>query len=58
MIAEKRGVSSMGGVVAVRTPAGETCPVLDVPFQNIRIHRHSAFTLSQPDGTAAQFAFG
>jgi len=57
MIAEKRGVSSRGSV-ADRTPAGETCPVLDVPFQNIRIPRHCAFTISQPDGTAAQFAFG
>ncbi len=46
------------GVVACRTLEREGCPVLAVPFQNIRIPKHSAYTRSLPDGTAAKFAFG
>ena len=51
-----RGFGDLG--MASRTLDETACRAGVFRFQNIRIPKYSAFTLSLPDGTAAKFAFG
>ncbi len=44
--------------MASRTLDETACRAGVFRFQNIRIPKYSAYTLSLPDGTAAKFAFG